>query len=339
MRSPQITIKDIARELNISPSTVSRALKDHPDISEKTKRSVQELAQKLKYKPNKIALSLLNSTSKVIGVIVPEIVHHFFSTVISGIQDIAFEAGYSVMICQSNESYRREVDNTKVLLSSMVDGFLVSISKDTRDYEHFKEIQKAYIPLVFFDRICEELDTDRIIINDYEGAFQATEHLISIGCKHIAHFSAPQHLAIGRNRLNGFVQAMRKHKIPINEKLVVKADNPLEGEERVYDLLKEKHKIDGIFTVNDLTAAGALRGIKRAGLHVPRDIALVGFSNGLISRLTDPMLTTIDQHGYEMGKTAAELLIDRLENKTTDKESKIKLLKPTLIVRQSTKRE
>jgi len=338
MRGTQITIKDIAKQLNISPSTVSRALKDHPDISEQTKKAVQELAVKLHYKPNKIALSLLQSTSNVIGIIVPEIVHHFFSTVISAVQEVAFKAGYSVMICQSNESFVREVDNTKVLLSSMVDGFLISVSKETRDFSHFEEVYKNQIPIVFFDRICEELDTDRVIFNDYQAGFMATEHLINVGCTRIAHLAAPQHLAIGRNRQNGYIQALIKNKIPIDESLILKCDKFEDGKEIVKHLMDLPNRPDGIFAVNDRTASGAMIAIKSKGYRIPEDVAVVGFSNGLIAQVTDPALTSIDQHGDEMGTVAMQQLLKRLHNASPNNEPEVKLIQPTLIIRESTKR-
>ncbi len=183
MRSSQVTIKDIAAQLGISPSTVSRALKNHPEISVETKQAVKELAKKLNYEPNAIALSLRSSKSNIIGLVIPEIVHYFFSQVISGIEDVAYDADYHVMICQSNESYIREVKNIQTLLSSRIEGLLVSLSKETRDFSHFRNLNKKNIPIVFFDRICEELETDNVIVNDYKGAYEAVEHLIGMGCK------------------------------------------------------------------------------------------------------------------------------------------------------------
>ncbi len=338
MKGHITTIKDIARQLNISPSTVSRALKNHPDLSADTKKAVQELATKLHYKPNKIALSLVQNTSRTIGMIVPELVHFFFSSVISGVQDVAYKAGYSVILCQSNESVEREVDNVQALLSSMVDGILVSISKETREYSHFNEIVNNRIPLVFFDRVCDELQTDRVVINDYLGGYIATEHLLSVGCKRIVHLAAPQHLMIGRNRFNGYQHALRKYKIHLNPDWVIPCDTYEDAFAKVPALFDSPNPPDGIFAVNDSTAIGAMMAIKKIGINVPQDVAIVGFTNSLISTVTHPSLTTIDQHGEELGKIAAQQLLKRINNPETDFEPEIKVVKPTLVVRESSDR-
>ncbi|MEA3446122.1 MAG: LacI family DNA-binding transcriptional regulator, partial [Bacteroidota bacterium] len=224
MRGSQVTIKDIARELKISPSTVSRALKNHPDISKKTKAAVNELAQKYGYRRNPIALSLLQSKSNIIGVVIPEIVHFFFSSIISGIEDVASRAGYNVMICQSNESYEREIETVQALSASRVDGLLISVSKNTYEFDHLKDLENVGIPVVFFDRVCQEIDTHKVVIDDFNGAFQAVEHLISIGRKRIAHLSGPQNLLIGKKRLEGYLHALKKHDLPIDENLIINCD-------------------------------------------------------------------------------------------------------------------
>ena len=338
MRSGQVTIKDIAKELGISASTVSRALKDHPDISSKTKIAVNELAKRWHYKPNAVALSLRHSKTNVIGVIIPEIVHHFFSSVISGIEEIAHKAGYNVMIFQSNESYQREMDNVQALLSSRVDGVLVSMSKETKDYSHFRELRDNGIPIVFFDRVCNDLSSDNVIVDDFAGAFAAVEHLIEIGCKRIAHLSAPQHMLLAQNRQKGYRQAMLKHKVPIDESLVIKCDSFDEAIIKTPDLLNMAEPPDAIFAVNEMTAAGALSVIKKFGLKVPQDISIVGFTDGIVSRVSDPSLTTLEQHGLEVGLRAAELLVDRIVEGNMDYEPVTKVVKTNLIVRESTKR-
>lgn len=336
MRSGQVTIKDIARELGISASTVSRALKDHPDISPKTKIAVNELARRWNYKPNAVALSLRNSKSNVIGVIIPEIVHHFFSSVISGIEEVAQRAGYNVMIFQSNESYQREIMNVQALYASRVDGVLVSMSKETRDYEHFRELRDNGIPIVFFDRICNELSSDNVIVDDFAGAFAAVEHLISTGCNRIAHLSAPQHLLLGRNRLNGYKAALKKYRIPFNDELVMKCDSFEDALELTTTLLELPEPPDGIFAVNEVTAAGALNMVKRAGMRVPEDVAIVGFTNGVVSQVTDPALTTVEQHGFKMGEIATEMLLDRLNSKDQEYQAITRMVKTNLILRDST---
>jgi LacI family transcriptional regulator len=336
MTKRQVTIKDIARELGISPSTVSKALKGHPDISSSTKKSVKELVEKWNYKPDPIALSLQGSFRKTIGVIVPEIVHYFFSTVIGGIEDLAYDSGYLVMFCQSNESYEREVKAVDTLLASRVDGILVSMCKTTTDYEHFRKIGENEIPLVFFDRICEEIDTGRVIVDDEEGAYRAVTHLILTGCKNIVHLSGPENLLIGRNRKLGYMRALREHNIPVHPENIIKCDTSGDSETIIPELLKRAVIPDGIFAVNDLTAAEAMRVVKRYGFKVPEDISLVGFTSGMISDLTDPPLTSIEQHGYTIGREAVKLLIDEIE-KGTSGSHQIKVISTELVVKGSTR--
>ena len=335
MRSSQVTIKDIAAQLGISPSTVSRALKNHPEISEETKRAVNELAKKLNYEPNAIALSLQSSKSHIIGLIIPEIVHYFFAQVISGIEDVAYDADYHVMICQSNESYIREVKNIQTLLSSRIEGLLVSLSKETRDFSHFRNLNKKNIPIVFFDRICEELKTDHVIVNDYKGAYDAVEHLISLGCKRIAHLSTTQDLLIGRNRYNGYINALKDHNLAIDERLIVRCDTHKAARLVTKRLIYEIHPPDGIFAVNDLTAIGALQTIKENGLRIPEDIKVIGFSNGNYSTMTDPPLSTVEQFGYLMGQKATRMLLDRIFSRE-DYPPRIEEIETQLIIREST---
>jgi LacI family transcriptional regulator len=337
MKGRQITIKDIARELGISPSTVSRALKGHPDISNETKRAVNELARKLKYKPNEIALSLKNSRSNVIGVIIPEVVHHFFSSVISGIDDLAYANDYNVMVAQTNENYEREVHSTFGMLSSRVAGLLVSISKNTKDYEHLINLEQNGIPVVFFDRVCTEIETDKVVVDDFEGAYRAVEHLIKTGCRKIVHYAAGQHLLIGRNRQNGYLHALYKNGIPIDDNLIFKCDDFNEGMHLTEKLIRSGKKPDAIFAVNDMTAIGAMVSIKNAGLKIPDDISIIGFTNGLISTMTDPPLSTVEQHGYEMGQIAVRLLLNRLSRNEDDYSPEIRVLKTDLILRGTTK--
>lgn len=337
MNKGQVTIKDIARELGISPSTVSKALKGHPDISPVTKKAVRDLVEKWNYKPDPIALSLKGGLSKSIGVIVPEIVHYFFSTVISGIEDLAYDSGYHVMFCQSNESYEREVKAVDTLLSSRVDGILVSQCKTTHNFDHFRKITESGIPLVFFDRVCDELETDRVIVDDEKGAYEATNYLIKTGCKNIIHLSGPQNLLIGRNRKNGYIRALTENNMPVKESNIVKCDTAPEASLIVPELLKRTEKPDGIFAVNDLTAAEAMRVVKLNGFRVPDDISLVGFTSGMISDLTDPALTSVEQHGYIVGREAVSLLIDYIENRKEHK-FQTKIINTELVVKGSTKK-
>jgi len=339
MRSSQVTIKDIARILGISPSTVSRALKDHPDINTDTKKAVNELASKLKYQPNAVALSLKNSRSNTIGIMIPEIVHYFFSSVISGIEDVASQKGYTVIICQSNEKFAREVSNAKALLSHRVDGILISISKETNSFDHFVNLQEGGIPLVFFDRIAPGINADQIINDDIDASYNATRHLIENGCKRIAHFAGPQGLIIGRNRLQGYLNALAEAGLPIDKRLIIEADTFEKARNTVGQMLDTGNVPDGIFAVNDMTAIGAMQTIQKRGYKIPDQISIVGFSDGYLSGITDPHLSSVDQHGYEMGTTAAEMLFHRILSDEEEYVPEIKILKADLIVRGSSEKD
>ena len=338
MKSSQATIKDIARELGISPSTVSRALKDHPDISQKTRKAVKELARKLNYEPNAIALSLRNRSSLTIGVIIPEIVHYFFSSVISGIEEIAYESGYTVIICQSNEDYEKEKNILHTLMSKRVDGILISVSKTTTNYDHFLELQRSRIPVVFYDRVLNLPNSDRVIVDDYTGAYKAVSHLIKVGCKRIAHLATSQDLMIGRNRKNGYVQALKDNSIEIDEEIILRCDTDKHAQKCIPYILSLQKKVDGIFAVNDLTAMTAMSIIKRSGYRIPDDIAIVGFSNSIYSSMTDPPLSTVEQQGYEVGRKAINLLLDRIKAEVPIN-TRVEQIKTELIVRGSSQRK
>jgi LacI family transcriptional regulator len=334
MKKGFATIKDIARELKVSPSTVSRALKDHPDISGETKRAVNELAEKLNYQPNAVALSLKQQRSNTIGVIIPEIVHYFFSSVISGIEDVAYEAGFNVIICQSNEMADREKANVKTLLASQVDGILVSVSKETKDFSHLEKIRKNEVPLIFYDRIVPGFVADQVIIDDFDAAYRATRHLVDSGRKRIAHFAGPQNLLIGQQRKEGYKKALEDAKIHLGETLVYDADNFEKARLAVLKILESGIDIDGIFAVNDLTAIGAMQTLQKRRIKIPDEVAIVGFSDGRFSGITDPTLTSVDQHGYEMGTVATRMLLKRILSKE-DYPCETKVLNANLIVRGS----
>ncbi len=334
-----VTIKDIARELGISPSTVSRALKDHPDISPATKKAVKELARKLNYQPDPVALSLKKRQGRIIGVIVPEIVHYFFSTVISGIEDVAYQSGYRVMICQSNETYEREVENIETLLYSRVDGILVSISKKTRNTDHLQKVLGLHVPIVMFDRIAEGIDTDKVYVDDFDAAYHAVKHLILMGYRHIVHYAAPQHLGIGRLRKEGYVQALEDSGIPVRKEYIIKCDTIEEAQQITGQTMQLKPRPDAFFCVNDMTAAGVMKAVKKLNYRIPEDVAIIGFTNGEISDLPTPAITSIEQHGFEIGREAAQLLLDRLANPDKNIPPRNKLIKTTLVVKGSTKRK
>jgi LacI family transcriptional regulator len=341
MKYNQVTIKDIARELGISPSTVSRALKDHPDISPETKKAVNELADKLNYQPNIVALSLRQSKTNTIGVIIPELVHFFFSTVISGIEDVAYSAGYNVIITQSNESLQREKSDIKALFNSRVDGMLISLSRETSSFEHIDSILAKGVPMVFFDRVYDNGQSSRIIVDDLSGAKEATQHLIDQGCRKIAHLEGPPNLEITKQRLEGYSQALKESNIAFNSEYIAACPTGTieEGKAATEKLLALKDRPEAIFATSDPVAMGAMQAIKQAGLKIPQDVAVVGFSNWIFSALLEPPLTSVDQPGFEMGQEAAKLLIRHIELRTKNNEvdipSETKVLKTRLIVRDS----
>lgn len=317
MKSHLISINDIAKALGISPSTVSRALKDHPDISTETKKIVQQYAAEVNYRPNALALSLKKQRSFTLGLIIPEIVHHFFSSIISGIEELAYAKGYRLIICQSNEDYKREVINTQLLLDHRVDGILISQSKSTRDYNHFKDIIDSGIPLVFFDRVNETVATDRITTDDIGGAYLATKHLISEGAHRILHLASPEHLLIGRLRTDGYRKALQDHGIPYDPNLVLECDTRQEVFDARNRILELADSIDGIFAVNDFTAIAAMQILLQKGYMIPHNIKVVGFGNDPIAGIACPSLTTVEQDGFRIGNQAVEILLKRIEDPAT----------------------
>ena len=340
MKFNQVTIKDIARELNISPSTVSRALKDHPDISVDTKKAVNALADKLNYQPNIVALNLRQKKTNTIGVIIPEVVHFFFSTVISGIEDVAYQAGYNVILAQSNESYVREVAHVKALFNSRVDGMLLSLSRETANFDHVESIISKGVPIVFYDRMYNSPTSSKVIVDDYAGAKEAVNHLITEGCKNIVHLVGAPNLIISIDRLRGYKDALKENNLEIKENLILSCDSGTfeEGKSVTQKLLSSGTKFDAIFANNDPMAMGAMVAIKEKGLKIPQDIAIVGFSNWFFGELMDPSLTTIDQPGFEMGQEAARLLIKQIDMKEKDlyePAEEIKILKTRLVIRNS----
>ena len=337
MKRHTVTIKDIAQRLGISPSTVSRALKDHVEISQDTKDSVKRVAEELNYQPNSLALSLRYSKSNTIGVIIPEIVHFFFSTVISGIEDEAHSRGYNVIITQSNESLEREITNIQTLFNNRVDGVLMSISKETEMFDHLEALQKRGLPIVFFDRNAEEMHCSHVTVDDFLGGYQATEHLIKEGYKKIAHLAGPHGLQISKDRVSGYRKALEDNGIDFNENLIV--EDSAFNEQSAFDAtmsLFKNHNPDAVFAANDVAAMAAIKAAKAFGRSVPYDFGVVGFSNWQFSSLTQPSISTIEQPGYEMGQIAADLLIKELESEAAEMLPVEHIILPTkLIARDS----
>lgn len=332
----KITIKAIAKELGVSNSTVSKALSDSHEISKETKDRIRAFAKYSNYKPNSLALQLRNQKTKVIGVIIPKIVHHFFSTVISGIENTATERGYNVMICFSNNSYKREVENLEVLTNGSVDGLLVSLSKETLENHeslHFQNLIENETPLVMFDRVDDRIQCDKVIVDDKGAGYKATKYLLESGCKRIGLISTPQHITVGALRRDGYERALREKGIVIDRKLIAEVDEEKVLHDEIASLFDQE--IDAIFAVNEIYAAVAIRIAKEKGLRIPQDVSVIGFTDGLISEYSSPSITTIVQHGYTMGKQAAELLLDRIENKNNIKEPQTKVISSNLKVRES----
>lgn len=338
MRKRQMTIKDIAKALNISASTVSRSLADHPDISRETKDMVNAFARLHKYKPNALASSLRTNNNKMIGVILPEIVHFFFSSVLSGIEDEAEKGGYRVIISQSNENYSKEMKGARSLLEARVCGVLASISKSTAEYDHFQELIDNGIPIVFFDRICTGIITDKVVVDDYAGSFSAVEHLIRTGCRRIAFFGSPPNLPISNNRRMGYEDALRKYQLPVDRELVRICDNYDDALAVVPQLLSLPEPPDAFFAVNDETAIGIMNVLKGCGIRIPDEVSVCGFTNSSLTALCDPPLTSVDQHSYELGATAMRLLLERIHEERDEQTIVNKVIKTNLVVRETTRR-
>lgn len=336
---PKLTLKQIARELDVSISTVSKALRDSVEISEDTRKKVKAFAKLYNYKPNNIALSLKNRKTRTIGIVLPEIIHDFFATVISGIEHVANKKGYNVIICLSNNSFDKEVMNMEILANGSTDGFILSVAKETQqkeDYHHLTEVINQGMPVVLFDRIVDEVTCDKVINDDKEGAKKAVKHLTEIGCKKIAIITTVDYVSVGKLRTEGYLEALQEKGIPVDENLILKIEDVENSEKEIKEFLKAQ-EIDAIFAVNEQFSASAVRGLKQQGLEVPGDVSVIAFSNGELSRKFIPSLTTVNQHGAEMGARAAEMLIERLENPVDqDISFRTEIIKTSLIEREST---
>lgn len=342
MKFEAVTIKDIAKALGLSTSTVSRALRDSYEISPETKKLVLEYAQKINYHPNPIALSLKERRSRSIGVIVCEIANSYFSQIINGVESIAYNRGYNVIIAQSRESAGREMMNLQYLTSRSIDGLIVSVSAETKDFSYFKELHQKGMPIVFFDRIVDEIDTHKVIVDNFKGAYDATTHLVRNGCRHIACVSNAAVLSIARDRLAGYKAALADNGIEVKAQLTRYCNHGgmmlNEVETAIDELLSMKKRPDAIFASADKLTTGCLRILKSRGLKVPDDIALVGFSNTDLTELLDPPLTVIRQPAFEMGEIAMNLLLQLIESKRPVTDFETKILSTELLVRDSTRK-
>jgi LacI family transcriptional regulator len=330
-----ITIKDIAKELDVSVSTVSRALQNHPDISEHTKQLVRDCAQRLNYKPNIMASNLRTSKNTTIGVILPELNHHFFASVLDGIEQAANEAGYHIVICQTRENVDKEIQAIQTLITSRVAGILAGISKQTHTLTHLQEVINADIPLVLYDRPCPSLPCDQVVSDDYLGAFKAVEYLIQTGCKRVMFFSSPMQLEVAHRRFQGWRDALKRYHIPVDDSMIITCDTRAQAIIETPTILKGNNRPDAIFCVNDDCASGVLYAAQILGVNIPNDLAICGFSDAPLCHNTSPMLTTVEQHGIEIGRHAMDRLLKRLNG--DDRIAKTEMIPTDLIVRETTK--
>lgn len=334
------TLKQIAKELGVSVSTVSKALNGSPEISEPTKQRVQEYAKLKNYKPNVIGLNLKNRRTKTIGVIVPNILNSFFAKVFSGIEKVADEKGYKVITCISNESLEKEINVMEMLSNGTIDGFIISIAEESqklKKFDHFNTILNEGTPIVMFDRIVDEVNCDKVIVDDLDSAVHATEHLIKTGCRKIAFLSAIDNLSIGKLRAEGFYKAMQENGIPIDENLVIRTNNNEEFNAKM-DGFFTKNKPDGIFAIDEHTSVTAMKMGIQNGYKIPDDLSIIGFADGVWSRRMTPSLSTVSQHGPEIGEVATKLLIDKLESNQETFTFTTTTVKTELRQRDSTKR-
>ena len=334
-----MTLLELAKRLNLSTSTVSRALNDRHRISEKTRKAVKELALELEYQPNPSAKSLRESKTYIIGVLVPELSHHFFASTISGMEDTAIQAGYKIMICQSKESYERERDVANTFLCSRIDGLIVCLSRETEDVRHLQIFQRKDLPVVLFDRVSYTMDATRVVVDDFAGAKMAIDHLVEQGYKKIAHLAGPEALTNSNDRLNGYLEGLDEHNLPIKDEWIHHCDlNGDDAAAHARQLLESDDPPDAIFAFNDYVAIDAMKVIKEKGIKIPEEIGVIGFANLPLSALIEPSLTTIEQPAQELGRKATELMLKQLDNRDEFEPETVTI--PTkLIVRNSTRRK
>ncbi|CAC9972725.1 MULTISPECIES: LacI family DNA-binding transcriptional regulator [Flavobacterium] len=335
------TLKQIAKELGVSVSTVSKALNDSPEISEQTKVKIKEYAKLKNYKPNVIGLNLKNRKTKTIGVIIPNILNSFFAKVFSGIEKVADKKGYNVITCISNESLEKEIHTLEMLSNGTIDGFILSVSEEAQklqDYNHFSAIINDGTPIVMFDRIADEVECDKVVVDDFDSALNSTQHLINLGCKNIALISSVDNLSVGKLRADGYLKALKDNNIPVNEKIILRTDSEDDMKAKIDAIFD--NKVDAIFALDENDSVAALRVSLKKGFKVPEDISIIGFADGILaSRRLSPSLTTVSQHGIEIGEVAAKKLIERLEEpegETSDYETII--IKTKLKERESTRK-
>ncbi|MGL2962293.1 LacI family DNA-binding transcriptional regulator [Flavobacterium sp. RSB2_4_14] len=337
----KVTLKEIAKELDVSISTVSKSLKNSLEISEDTRQKVQAFAKLYNYKPNNIALSLKNRKTKTICIIIPEIIHHFFATVISGVENVANENGYNVIVCLSDESFDKEVINMEMLANGSIDGFILSLSKETqqkKDFHHIVEVINQGMPVVMFDRVTNDILCDKVIIDDTLAAFNATQFLINKGFKKIALITTVDYVSVGKLRTEGYIKALKNNDIRVDENIILKIEDTEHFESSIENLILN-NELDAIFAVNEIFAVTAIKIAHKYGVEVPENLSIIGFTDGIISKYSTPSITTVGQNGFKMGGKAAKMLIERLENEQEEEEEQYttEVIETELVERESTK--
>jgi len=335
-----MTMKDIAQQLGVSVATVSRALSDSPSISKTRREAIQQFAREHNYFPNIIAEQLRHSKrnpSRAIGVIVPEFVHYYFSSILDGIEGEAAARGYQLMVAKSGESYANEVRICEAMLKNKVCGIIVSQAKDTERYDHFEKLVASGVPLVFYDRICPAINASRVVVDDYMGTLKAVSYLIETGCKRVAFFGTSMNMEIGKNRYNGYKDALYKNGLTLDEQLVRICDNRADAERITPAMMRMDDRPDAFFAVNDETAIGILSVVKRLGYMIPEEVSICGFTNGFRATVCDPMLTTVEQRGIQVGKEAADILIGTVEGTLPSDKAEKRVVKTRLVVRGTTR--
>ena len=342
----KITLKKIVQELNVSISTVSKSLKDSHEIGTETRERIKAFAKSQGYRPNSIALSLKNKKTKTIGVIIPDLNHHFFALIVNGIEFVARKNGYNVIVALSNESFEKEVVNMQTLADSLIDGFILSLSKETlkkQDYYHINESINQGMPVVLFDRVVGEINCDKVIVDDFKGAYDATKLLIDKGRENILLLTTEDYINVGRLRTQGYIKSIQDNGLSLENHLIIKVEDAYSSEDSMPELEKsieeafdKNEKIDGIFAVNEIYASAALKVMRRLGKIVPNDVGLISFTDGLISKYSYPSLTTVKQHAEEIGRVAAAKLIDRLNREDLNSNFEQTVIKSVIIEREST---
>jgi LacI family transcriptional regulator len=336
---PKITLKDIARELDVSISTVSKALKNSKEISKDTKDRIKAFAKFYNYRPNNIALSLKNKRSKNIGVIIPDIVHHFFTTVFRGIEKYANQMGYNVIVCISDESFDKEVINMEMLANGSIDGFILSLSAETQrknDFTHLKELLDQGIPIVLFDRVTQDVACDKVILNDVEISCESVSHFINTGSSKIALITTENYFNVSESRKEGYLKALKDNNIAFDENLILTLPHDLDNTKLITEFF-QKNEIEAVLCVNEIFAVQCMSVIQQMGFKIPEEISIIGFTDGILSRYSSPKLSTVAQHGEKMGELAAKMLINRMEStEVVEEPFRTEVINATLIKRGST---